>query len=115
MRLNAVVVKRGFLPKIRRLALHIPFAQDALAMFFCAVDPATPASAKGVLLAALAYFVLPTDVVPDWIPGLGFTDDAAVIAAALAATSRHIQPRHHEQARVALAKIAGAPLETQTT
>jgi uncharacterized membrane protein YkvA (DUF1232 family) len=109
VRLNTVVVKRGFWPKIRKLALHIPFAEDALAMFFCALDPKTPTATKGVLLAALAYFVLPTDAIPDWLPGIGFTDDAAVIAAALAATGRAIQPRHREQAQRALARIAGEP------
>ena len=109
VRLNTMVVKAGFWPKIRKLALHIPFAEDALAMFFCAIDPKTPAATKAILLAALAYFVLPTDFIPDFIPGLGFTDDAAVIAAALAATNRSIQPRHREQATRQLARIAGEP------
>lgn len=108
VKLNTVVVKRGFWPKIRKLALHVPFAEDALAMFFCAFDRETPAATKAILLAALAYFVLPTDFIPDFIPGLGFTDDAAVVAAALAATNRSIQPRHRLQARKALEKIAGA-------
>ena len=111
VKLNGMVVKRGFWPKIRKLALHVPFAEDALAMFFCALDRETPAATKGILLAALAYFVLPTDAIPDILPGLGFTDDAAVLAAAFAATSRHIQPRHKEQARAALHRIAGAALD----
>lgn len=111
VKLNGMVVKRGFWPKIRKLALYVPFAEDALAMFFCAIDRETPASAKGILLAALAYFVLPTDVIPDFLPGIGFTDDAAVLAAAFAATSRHIRPRHKEKARAALEAIAGASRE----
>ena len=111
VKLNGMVVKRGFWPKIRKLALHLPFAEEALAMFFCAVDPQTPASAKGILLAALAYFVLPTDIIPDFLPGIGFTDDAAVLAAAFAVTSRHIRSRHKEQARAALHKIAGAAVD----
>ncbi|CAN5298910.1 YkvA family protein [soil metagenome] len=109
VRLNTMVVKAGFWPKIRKLALHIPFAEDALAMFFCAIDKETPAATKAILLAALAYFVLPTDAFPDWIPGLGFTDDAAVLAAALAATNRSIKPRHREQAKRQLSRIAGEP------
>lgn len=107
VRLNTVVVRRGFWPKIRKLAVHIPFAEDAIAMFFCAFDRETPAYSKAVLLAALAYFVLPTDFIPDVFPVIGFTDDAAVIAAALAVAGRSIQPRHKEQARRMLEKLAG--------
>jgi uncharacterized membrane protein YkvA (DUF1232 family) len=51
------------------------------------------------LLAALGYFVLPLDALPDILPLLGFTDDAAVIAAALAAVASAIKPEHREEAR----------------
>ena len=115
VRLNTMVVKAGFWPKIRKLALHIPFAEDALAMFFCAIDRETPAATKAILLAALAYFVLPTDAFPDWLPGLGFTDDAAVLAAALAATNRSIKPKHRDMAKHRLAAIAGEPVTTEVT
>jgi uncharacterized membrane protein YkvA (DUF1232 family) len=54
---------------------------------------------KGVLLAALAYFVIPTDMVPDVIAGLGFTDDATVLATALGVVGTHIKPRHKRAAR----------------
>ena len=77
-----------------------------MALFYAAMDKATPWSSKGILLAALAYFVLPIDALPDIIPGLGFTDDAAVIAAALAAAGRSIQPRHREAARAWLEGLA---------
>lgn len=107
VRLNSSLVQKRFLPKLRRLARHLPFAEDALALFYCALDRETPARTKGLLLAALAYFVLPTDFIPDWIPGLGFSDGAAVIAAALALAGGAIQPRHREQARDKLDQIAG--------
>jgi uncharacterized membrane protein YkvA (DUF1232 family) len=109
VKLNASLVRRRFLPKLRRLALHVPFAEDALALFFCALDPETPTRTKGLVLAGLAYFVLPTDVIPDWLPGLGFTDDAAVLAATVALAGRAIQPRHREQARAKLREFAGEP------
>ena len=107
VRLNTVVVRRGFWPKIRKLAVRIPFAEDAVAMFFCAFDRETPAYSKAILLAALAYFILPTDFIPDVFPVIGFTDDAAVIAAALAVAGRSIQPRHRQEARRVLEKLAG--------
>ena len=107
VRVNATIVQRRFWPKIRRLALHIPFADDALALFFCAIDPQTPTRTKGLVLAALAYFILPTDFIPDWIPGIGYADDAAVIAAAVAIAGRAIQPRHRDAAHAQLVRFAG--------
>jgi uncharacterized membrane protein YkvA (DUF1232 family) len=44
--------------------------------------------------------------VPDVFAGLGFTDDAAVLAAAIAAVSRHLQPKHRQRARARLAQMA---------
>ncbi len=99
VRLNEKRVARGFWPKIRKVAAKVPFASDALSIWWAARDPDTPAAAKGMILAALAYFVLPTDVIPDMIVGLGFTDDAAVLAAVLAIVGKHVKPRHKEAAR----------------
>jgi len=60
---------------------------------------------KAMLLAALAYFVVPSDVVPDFIAGLGFTDDATVLFATVRMVSGHIGERHREQARRRLAQL----------
>lgn len=106
VRVNEQRVARGFWPKIRRLARHVPFAHEAAALYYCGVDAETPATAKALVMAALAYFVLPTDLIPDFIPGLGYTDDAAVIAATVALVSRHMKPRHKEAARVFLDRLA---------
>ena len=106
VRVNTQTVKRGFWPKIRKLAPRIPFAGDAVALWFCARDTATPAGTKAMLMAALAYFVVPTDVLPDWFVGLGFTDDAAVIAAAIGIAGRAIKPAHREAAKALLARLA---------
>lgn len=106
IRLNESRVRRGFLPKIARVAAKIPFAGDAVAVYFCARDPATPVRAKGLMLAALAYFVLPTDAIPDVFAGVGFTDDAAVLAALIALMGRHIKPAHREAGRSLLRKLA---------
>lgn len=96
------IVDRGFWKKLLRLAGQIPFAEDLAAAYFCAVDPATPLRVKGILLAALAYFVTPVDAIPDFVAGLGFTDDAAVLAAAIALVSRHMKLEHTARARAAL-------------
>jgi uncharacterized membrane protein YkvA (DUF1232 family) len=99
MRVNERKVARGFWPKIRRVASKVPFVSEALAVWYCARDDETPVAAKGMMLAALAYFVVPTDAVPDFIAGLGYTDDAAVFTALLAIVGRHLKPRHREAAR----------------
>jgi uncharacterized membrane protein YkvA (DUF1232 family) len=109
VRVNERRVSRGFLPKLKRVAARIPFAADLVQVWYCARDPATPAGAKALMMAALAYFVIPTDAIPDMIAGLGFTDDAAVLAAVLATVGRYLKPRHKEAARVWLEKLARDP------
>lgn len=97
-------VRRGFWRKTRRVAAGLPFAEDLVAAYYCALDRDTPLRVKAALLAALAYFVLPFDVVPDVMPVLGFTDDAAVLATALRLVAGHIGPTHRAAARDALAR-----------
>ena len=97
--------ERRFLRKVRRVAARVPFVEDLLAAYFCAIDRNTPTYVRGVLLGAVAYFVLPADMIPDLLAPLGFTDDASVIAAAIAAIGGHLQPRHREQARHSLQQL----------
>ena len=97
-------VRRGFWIKARRFAAALPFAEDLLAAYFCAFDRDTPRHVQAALIGALAYFVLPFDVIPDMLPVLGFTDDAAVLATALKLVSSHLRPEHREAAKQALAR-----------
>jgi uncharacterized membrane protein YkvA (DUF1232 family) len=90
---------------LRRVATRLPFAEDVLAAWFCARDPSTPRRVRYTLLAALGYFVLPVDAVPDLLPLIGFSDDAAVIAAAIASVAAAIRPEHRDKARETLAKF----------
>lgn len=99
MKVNEQRVDEGFWPKIRRVAAKVPFAKEALSVWYCAKDDATPLAAKGMMLAALAYFVLPVDAVPDFIAGLGYTDDAAVFTALMAVVGRNLKPRHKAAAK----------------
>ncbi len=105
MRLNEQRVMRGFWPKMRKVAAHVPFAADALAVWFCARDDETPLHAKGMMFAALAYFVLPFDAIPDVLPVIGYTDDAAVIMAVLALVGKHVKPSHRAAAKTAIARL----------
>jgi len=105
VRVNERRVARGFWPKIRKVAAHVPFAGEALALWYCARDEETPLAAKGMMMAALAYFVLPTDAIPDWIPVLGYTDDAAVLMTALSLVGKHLKPRHRAAAKDAVERL----------
>lgn len=98
--------EQRFWKKLKRFLTRIPFAEDLIASYYCAADPETPGYVRTVLLGAIAYFILPVDMVPDMLAGLGFTDDASVLAAAVAAVGRHLQPRHRTRARRALERIA---------
>jgi uncharacterized membrane protein YkvA (DUF1232 family) len=98
--------EKRFWTKVRRVVARIPFAEDLVAAYYCALDRDTPGYVRATLLGAVAYFVLPADLVPDFLAGLGFTDDATVIAAAIAAVGRHLEPRHRERARERLDHLA---------
>jgi uncharacterized membrane protein YkvA (DUF1232 family) len=97
-------VRRGFWVKLRRVGAGLPFAEDLLAAYYCAFDRDTPLKVKVALLGALAYFVLPFDAIPDVLPVIGFTDDAAVLATAIRLVAAHITPLHRAAARAALAR-----------
>lgn len=104
-RRDAARVERGFWKKLRRYGRRVPFLRDAVAAYFCARDPETPLQVKAVLMGALAYFVMPADLVPDFIAWLGFTDDATVVMAAIQVISPHIKNRHRDQAQAAIDRI----------
>ena len=95
-------VRRRFWIKFKQVVGKLPFAEDLLAAYYCAFDRETPRHVQVALLGALAYFILPFDFMPDMLPILGFTDDAAVLATAIRMVSSHITPEHREAARTAL-------------
>jgi len=105
IRLNEQRVAQGFWPKFRKVATKIPFARDLLSIWYCARDPATPTAAKGMMFAALAYFVLPTDAIPDFLGVIGFTDDAAVFAALMAIVGKNLKDAHRQAADAFLDKM----------
>lgn len=77
----------------------------SLVLFFCLKDPDTPLWAKGVIIGALGYLILPADLVPDLLPGAGYGDDWGAIVAALSAVAACIKDEHREKADVQLARI----------
>lgn len=95
-------VRERFWIKFKRVAAKLPFAEDLLAAYYCAFDRQTPRHVQAALVGAIAYFILPFDFIPDMLPVLGFSDDAAVLATAIRMVATHITPVHREAARAAL-------------
>lgn len=95
-------VRRRFWIKFKQVVAKLPFAEDLLAAYYCAFDRETPRHVQVALLGALAYFILPFDFMPDMLPILGFTDDAAVLATAIRMVAGNITTEHREAARAAL-------------
>ena len=98
-------VRKRFWAKFKKVAAGLPFAEDLLSAYYCAFDRQTPRHVQAALLGAIAYFILPFDFIPDMLPVLGFTDDAAVLATAIRLVASHITPEHRDAARRALKRM----------
>ena len=70
-----------------------------LVLYYVARDPAVPSGLKLKILGALGYFILPLDLIPDAILGLGFTDDLAALAWALFKIKKYVTPEIQRKAR----------------
>lgn len=86
-------------PKKLTAVGKIPFAEQITAAYYALRDPKTPFKVKVTLAAALAYFILPTDFIPDIVAGFGFSDDLAVLLLVLKRVSSSITETHYDLAR----------------
>lgn len=80
----------------------------ALTLFYCLKDQDTPTWARGVIVGALGYLVLPTDLVPDLLPGIGYGDDWGALVAALGTVAAYIKDEHKSKAAAQLERLFGA-------
>jgi len=62
---NEIRVHRDFRPKVGRVLGRIPFTAELVAAYYYALNPAAPAAAKALLLSAMAYFIMPVDLVAE--------------------------------------------------
>jgi uncharacterized membrane protein YkvA (DUF1232 family) len=93
-----------------KITKHYKFAgkkiiQIAISMYYSLRDEKTPKWAKSIIIGALGYFILPIDIIPDFVPIAGFTDDFATISVALAAVAMYITEEHKEKAKQFVAKL----------
>jgi uncharacterized membrane protein YkvA (DUF1232 family) len=86
--LESTVVDEAVLFKLLRRAGRT-LARPALECLELLLDPQTPASAKLTVLAALTYLLVPLDLIPDFIPAAGFSDDLVAVTALLGLCARH--------------------------
>lgn len=77
----------------------IQVVYSALLLYHLLMDKTVPLKAKIMITAALGYFILPTDAIPDIAPVVGFGDDLGVLIFALSEISSNITPEIKEKAR----------------
>lgn len=86
--------EQDFWQKLKNFAIYAgrEVVEKALILFYADQRPETPIWAKTIIYSALAYFILPTDAVPDFVPIAGYADDLASLIAALSAVAVCITP-----------------------
>jgi uncharacterized membrane protein YkvA (DUF1232 family) len=63
-----------------------------LLLYYVLKDENTPIHHKMIIIGALGYFILPVDMIPDFIPIAGFTDDAAALVSCLKTIKDNLTP-----------------------
>lgn len=96
--LEAEEARPRILEKARRLAGKLPMVRDVVAAVYAMGDPEVPMRYRALLAAATLYFLLPLDMIPDFLGVIGYTDDAAVIAAALKTVGTMVSDEHYAKA-----------------
>lgn len=109
-----IVSFTSFLPSSERIAKamkratsRIPFVDDVLAMYYCAIDPKTPAKIRLVIGATLLYLVMPIDAIPDFLALVGYTDDITALMVLVKLVSSHVTDAHRQKAQGRLGALRG--------
>ncbi len=84
---------------------------EPIALYFAFRDPRTPWIAKGLAALVLAYAFSPIDLIPDFVPVLGYLDDLLLVPAGIAPALKLIPPQVMDEAR-ATARRAEGPNRT---
>ena len=101
--------EEGLWEKIRKNIAKIgaKVIYQALLLFYVTQSPNCPAKIKAGIIGALGYLISPLDLIPDFMPGIGFADDAAAIAAAVALAQVYINDEIRAQARAKIVDLLG--------
>lgn len=106
--------EKSFWKKIREKAkdMGITMIYKVLQLYYAMVDKDTPLQAKLVIAGALAYVVLPVDLIPDFLPG-GYADDLSAIAAAFKTAEMYITERVKRRARAKILDLFGIVIQDE--
>lgn len=106
----------AFWNKLRDFAVYAgrEVVERALMLYYAAQRPETPVWAKLVIFSALAYFILPTDAIPDFIPISGYTDDLGTLLTALGVVASSITPEVEQAAKQQAGEWFGNSAPTAT-
>jgi uncharacterized membrane protein YkvA (DUF1232 family) len=96
--LPGVAVDENLLMRLVRRAGRT-VARPALECFEMLLDGGTPHQARLTVLAALTYLLLPVDLIPDFLPAIGFGDDMVALTALLSLCGRHLTPEIRRRAQ----------------
>ena len=96
--LDSEVVDQGLLKRLLNRAGRT-IAGPALEALELVLDASTPPPVRLTMLAALSYLLMPADLIPDFLPVAGFTDDLVALTAMIGIWNNHITPDIRERAR----------------
>ncbi len=101
--LESSVIDESLLKKIL-LTAGRSIAQPALEGFELIIDNSTPPQVRISIIGALTYLIVPIDLIPDFIPGSGFSDDLVALTAVISLWQHHITPEMKFRAKCKLDK-----------
>lgn len=104
---------KSVISSMMRATSRIPFIDDVLAMYYCAVDPNTPRKIRIVIGGTLLYLVMPLDIIPDFLALVGYTDDISALMILLKFVSSHVTESHREHAKKSLESMRQEPEATE--
>ena len=106
-----------FWKKLVRLAkkLGAELVYHALVLFYALQSPSLSSREKAIILGALGYFILPIDLLPDFLPSIGYTDDLAALVFAVYKVAKSITPEVRQQARKKAGQWFGPDIDTEIT
>lgn len=98
-----------FWTKVVRVAKRagVKLVYAALLLYYVMKDPLTPQGDRLKIIGSLGYFILPLDIIPDWIPVVGYTDDLAVLTWVLYEIAKNVTPQVKENAKAKLGEWFG--------
>ena len=109
--------ENSFRRKIRKLSgkLGSNMLYYLIVLYEMMLDKSIPAKTRMLFVAALGYFILPTDLVSDFLPALGYSDDLAFLTYAVASATDYMTPEIREKAKARVEKILNRTLNDEET